>query len=161
MASRPTSTVLLAANLSPTPQERVKGYASDADLQAKYELTSTELNDIAQKPAVAKAIRSERERRIYNGTAARELASTQYATALRVLGEILNDKTASPRHRIESSRELRASAAGVAGTENITNNAERFMIVISLGADTLKFEGDVAPMKPAPLTIEDKSDGEE
>jgi hypothetical protein len=51
------------------------------------------------------------------------------------LGDILNDKSASPRHRIESAKELRATATGTTGNETIANNAEKFIITINLGAD--------------------------
>jgi hypothetical protein len=134
-----------------------EGLCSDDDLKAKYEIAPEDWKDIAQNTTLAKAIRAERERRIYNGTAARELAATEFATAPRVLGTILNDKAASPRHRIESARELRTTAT--AGTENSPDIGPKFIITIDLGAGHVEhFEKDITPMKPLLPTNEVKSD---
>ena len=49
-----------------------------------------------------------------------------------MLGGILNDDGASPRHRIESARELRQIADNGPGA---TPAADRFIITIDLGED--------------------------
>ena len=125
-----------------------EGLISDQELQQRYELSPVDWGSITKNAALIRAIRAERERRVYNGTAARELAATQFATAPRILGEILTDKNASPRHRIESAKELRQTAHG--GTnESATDAGTKFEIVINLGADHVeRFEKEIAPMKP-------------
>ena len=134
-----------------------EGLISDSDIKSKYELSPEDWKGITQSTALARAIRAEREKRIYNGTAARELAATQFATAPRILGEILTDKSASPRHRIESARELRQTAH--ASAENATDAGTKFVITIDLGAGHIaKYEKDITPTKPLIPMIEDKTD---
>jgi hypothetical protein len=81
----------------------------------------------------ARALRAERDRRVRDGTAARESAAQIFVRAPKVMGEILDNAQASPRHRIEAARELRVQAVpestGVAAAE------DRFVITINLGAD--------------------------
>ena len=61
-----------------------------------------------------------------------------------MLGNILADNSASPRHRIEASRELRAVAS--VGPEDAPT-ADRFQITINLGADVIHID---KPIKPEP-----------
>jgi hypothetical protein len=75
--------------------------------------------------------------------------------------DILNDKSASPRHRIESARELRQTAIGP-GTENTADTGEKFIITINLGADHVEhYEKSIAPMKPLLPTNEVKINDDE
>jgi len=91
--------------------------------------------------------RPEHERRIRNGDAAREAAAKLFAEAPEVLGNILHDKHASPRHRIEAARELRATAN--TGAEKTGDTADRVVITINLGADhKLVFDKQIAPLMP-------------
>jgi hypothetical protein len=50
-----------------------------------------------------------------------------------VLNEILHDPAASPRHKIESARELRATAAIGSEASKPTADRERFVIRINFG----------------------------
>jgi hypothetical protein len=72
-----------------------------------------------------------------NGDSARERAQQLFATAPSILGDILHDDSASPRHRIESARELRQIAAN--GPE-AAQAADRFTITINFGTEVLHFE---------------------
>jgi hypothetical protein len=93
--------------------------------------------------ALVRAIQDERIRRVRNGLHAKEKAQKVFIKAPDVLDEILSDKNASPRHRIESSRELRAIAA--VGPETVSS-AERFVININLGAgEVIRFSKPIAP----------------
>jgi hypothetical protein len=66
-----------------------------------------------------------------------------------VLGKILHSESASPRHRIEAAKELRATAN--TGAEKASDAADRVVIHIDLGADQkLVFDKQVAP-----LTVEE------
>src|SRR5262249_56137806 len=88
----------------------------------------------------------EHERRVRNGDAAKEAAAKLFAEAPEVLGDILRDKQANARHRIEAARELRAAAG--TGAEG-TPTAERFTITINLGEDhKLVVDKPIRPLTP-------------
>jgi len=107
---------------------------SDDEICEKYGLTTRTWKEIAEDPAVVRAVRADHARRVRNGAAAQESAAKLFATAPAVLGNILNNEYTSPRHRIEAARELRAAAN--IGPETATGSDEdRFRIVINLGAD--------------------------
>jgi hypothetical protein len=126
-----------------------EGLISDSDLQDKYELSLVDWGNITKNTALMRAIQAERERRVRSGVAAQESAAKLFAKAPEVLGTILNDKFASPRHRIESARELRQTASGPAGAESTADAGEKFIITINLGADHVEhYEKTIAPMKP-------------
>jgi hypothetical protein len=133
-----------------------EGLIDDKDLQEKYELTAKNLKEMAKNPALIKAIRDERERRMRNGAAARESASRHFVRAPNVMGAIMDDTQANPRHRIEAAREIRATATS--GGES-TDAGEVFHIVINLGADE-KFEKEVVLKQPQPPMIESNPDAE-
>src|SRR5262245_7966579 len=84
---------------------------SDQRLCEKYGLTMDAWVEIAKNQAFRLAVDAEHERRVFNGDAAKEAAAKLFAEAPTVLGEILNNKQASPRHRIEAAKELRATAS--------------------------------------------------
>jgi hypothetical protein len=127
---------------------------SDDDLRAKWELSPSDLENLTQSKALVKAIRSERERRVRSGLAAREAAAGYLVQAPKVLNSIMSDTGASPRHRIESARELRATAtaASDARTENVGPN---FLIRIDLTRSGGGIEEYPPPKElPAPGPIE-------
>jgi hypothetical protein len=136
-----------------------EGLLTDDELKEKYELSSADWENITRNKALINALRDEWQRRVRNGTAAREVAAQHFIKAPAVLGEILNNKDANPRHRIESARELRATATS-GGGENSAENGKIFKIVINLGEGHIEtYEKEIAPLKSVPV-IEDKSDGE-
>ena len=59
-----------------------------------------------------------------------------------VLGGIMLDASASPKHRINSAKTLDAFAAN--GPESAPAS-DRFVITINLGSDTLRFDKSIAP----------------
>src|SRR5262245_16309070 len=89
-----------------------EGLLTDKEVVEKYEIPPEDWKEIIENTALIRAIRAESERRVRNGVAARESAAKIFVRAPQVLGTILDDKSASPRHRIESARELRATASG-------------------------------------------------
>jgi hypothetical protein len=99
-----------------------EGLLSDNDLRDKYELSAADWENITKNAALMRAIQAERERRVRTGIAAQESAAKIFAKAPTVLGDILNDRSANPRHRIESARELRQTAIGTA--ENTADASE-------------------------------------
>jgi hypothetical protein len=119
---------------------------SDQRLIEKYGLTMRAWEEIARNQAVRLAVDAEHERRVFNGDAARESAAKIFSEAPTVLGEILNDKQASPKHRIDAARELRATAN--VGAEKAGDDADRFHIVINLGGDKVVIDKPIAPLTP-------------
>jgi hypothetical protein len=136
-----------------------EGLITDDDLREKYELTAKNLKEIAKNPALVKAVRDERERRVRTGIAARESAARHFVKAPDVMNSIMSDQQANPRHRIESARELRATASS-GGEENGPNAGEVFHIVINLGENE-KFEKEVVLKPPQPPLIEGEIDAGE
>jgi hypothetical protein len=109
-----------------------EGLITDKELAEIYEISPVDWGNIAKNAALGHAIRAERDRRVRNGTAAREAAAKIFVRAPKVMGQILDDARASPRHRIEASRELRATASGDA--DRPAEQSERFIIRIDLTA---------------------------
>jgi len=105
---------------------------SEADVRKRHYLNDNDWERLGSDERLIRAIEDEKIRRVRNGAHAREKAQQVFVKAPDVLDEILSDKSASPRHKIESSRELRAIAA--MGPET-TPTAERFVITINLGED--------------------------
>jgi hypothetical protein len=125
---------------------------SDAEVIEKYDISETAWTEITQNKAIRLAVNSEHERRTFNGDAAREAAAKQFTKAPAVLGGILEDQKASPRHRIEAAKELRATAN--TGTEKPGADTERFTITINLGNDEKIVVDTPLPTKQAKDTID-------
>jgi hypothetical protein len=129
---------------------------SDSQLQEKYDIAPTDWNDIIKNKPLRLAISRECERRMLNNDAAREAAAKQFTKAPEILGGILEDQRASPRHRIEAAKELRATAR--TGDEKPGIDSEHFVITINLGADE-KIVVDAGPLPPK--QTQDAHDAEE
>jgi hypothetical protein len=127
-----------------------EGVISDKDLETKYELSAADLRNIAQDPAVGKAIRAERESRLRSGRAARELAAKAFVRAPAVLDTIMSSSDSNNRHKIEAIKELRATAHG-GGDDHSAAVGEKFTIVINLGGDVEKYETNITPKPPVDL----------
>jgi hypothetical protein len=112
----------------------IENLISAEALRAKYGLLDEDAwQQLATNEPLQRAIAAAKTRRIHDGSAAREKAAYYFTQAPDVLNDILHDPAASPRHKIESARELRATAA--VGSENKpANDRERFTIRIDLSA---------------------------
>jgi len=109
-----------------------EGLYSEAAVKKKWHFDDATWLQLGDDEKLIEAIEADKVRRIRNGVTARERAQQHFATAPNVLGNILNDDDVSPRHKIESARELRAIAA--TGPE-AAQAADRFVIHIELGED--------------------------
>ena len=109
-----------------------EGLFTEQQVKKKHHFDDDTWARLGDDDALVEAIEAEKLRRIRNGDSARERAQQLFATAPTVLGNILHDDGASPRHRIESARELRQIAAN---GPHATSAADRFIITIDLGAD--------------------------
>ena len=123
-------------------------------LKTKYQLSEAAWRQLADNAPLQQAIERQRLHRVRSGECAKERAQFLFLTAPAVLSNILNDTTASPRHRIEAARELRQTAA--VGSEAATPAAsERFIIRIDLTAGGNK---DDVILIDKPLAIERKEE---
>src|SRR5262249_11481239 len=109
-----------------------EGLYSEQAVKKKYRFDDGTWAKLGENEALIEAIEAEKVRRIRSGQTARERALLLYAEEPNTLGRILNDNGVSPRHKIESARELRAIVA--TGPEAAPAE-ERFTIVINLGED--------------------------
>jgi len=145
-----------------------EGLITDRELKEKYELSPLDWRNITKDTALGHAIRGERERRVLDGTAAREAAAKYFVKGPGILDEIMTNAFSNPRHKIEAIKELRATAAG--DSADRPAESERFIIRIDLtagGGDVEIFDKEIkidvsggdGPNIPIPW--EGKSDGDE
>jgi hypothetical protein len=123
---------------------------SDARVIEKYDIQPADWTQITQSKTVRLLVNAEHERRMLNGDAAREAAAKQFTKAPEILGEILEDQKASPRHRVDAARELRATARF--DDKKDTADVERFTITINLGnapEDKIFIDAGPLPLKQA------------
>src|SRR5262249_29440295 len=124
---------------------------SDARLQEKYSIDPSDWNDIVNNKALRLAISAECDRRMLNGDSAKESAAKIFTEAPEVLGSILRDNKASPRHRIEASKELRATAHS--DDEKPGAEKDRVIVTINLGGDE-RLVVDCGPPKQSKEVID-------
>lgn len=132
----------------------IEGLVSDSDVKSKWKLNEEDWAGLATNTQLLDAVKTERERRVFNGVAAREGAQRHFSKAPSVLSEILIDKQVPPRHRIDAARELRQAAGN--GPDAASMAGEKVVITINLGAQQLRFEETLAP----PLELSPSDDGE-
>ena len=138
----------------------VEGLVTEAQLRKKYALDDSGWQALADHEELQRAVGAQKERRIRSGEAAREKAAALFVEAPAVLGDIIKDNTASPRHRVDAIRELRACASGA--EETTKADKERFIIRINFGSQKVHREIDLKPIKPKQesLAIESKHEEE-
>jgi hypothetical protein len=130
---------------------------SDARIQEKYNIDSSHWDDIVKNKALRLAISAEGEKRMLNGTAAQEAAAKNFTESPEVMGSILRDQKANPRHRVEASKELRATARF--DDEKPGANTEHFTITINLGADQKPLVIDCGPPKQPKENTDAENEG--
>ena len=82
----------------------VEGLVTEAQLRKKYALDDSGWQALADHEELQRAVGAQKERRIRSGEAAREKAAALFVEAPAVLGDIIKDNTASPRHRVDAIR---------------------------------------------------------
>jgi len=117
------------------------GLLSEQDVKKKYRFEDDTWARLGDNDALVEAIEAEKTRRIRNGSTKRERAQKLVAQAPGVLGDIMLDANASPKHRIDASKTLDTFAAN--GPE-ATPAADRFVITINLGDDVIHFDKSIA-----------------
>jgi hypothetical protein len=119
---------------------------TNQQIQEKYGLSVEAWQQLGANKALTRAVQAEHERRIRSGVAAQEAAAKEFADAPKILGNILRDNQASPKHRIEAARELRQTAVG--NDETTPDSGEKFTIIFNLGADKLVIDKTLDPIAP-------------
>ena len=109
-----------------------EGLLSEKEVKRKHHFDDATWARLGEDDVLVEAIEAEKVRRIRNGATARERAQRLFAETPDVLGDILHGDGVSPRHKIESARELRQIADN---GPQATPAADRFIIHIDLGAD--------------------------
>ena len=133
-----------------------EGLLSDQEIKEKYELSPADWESITKNTALIRAIQAERTKRVRTGQAAREAAAQHFVKAPKILDQIMSNEQGNPRGRIDAIRELRATAAGAAGTDGTIDSSEKFIIQINLGGGTEIIEKVITPTKPLPAANKDE-----
>jgi hypothetical protein len=120
------------------------GTLSEAAIKLKYHLNDEDWAALGGDDKLVERIEAAKLRRIRAGTTKRERAQIEVAEAPPILGTILRNHDANERHRIDAAKALDAMTGG----PETTPPAERFHIVINLGADE-KLVID-KPIRPGP-----------
>ena len=118
-----------------------EGLFSEQDVKKKHHLSADTWERLGSNEVLIEKIEAEKVRRIRNGSAKREKAQQLVVKAPDVLGGIMLDASASPKHRINSAKALDAFAA--TGPESAPAG-DKFVITINLGSDVLKFDKSIA-----------------
>ena len=118
-----------------------EGLFSEQDVKKKHHLSADTWERLGSNEVLIEKIEAEKVRRIRNGSAKREKAQQLVVKAPDVLGGIMLDASASPKHRIDSAKALDAFAAN--GPE-AAPASDRFQITINLGSDVLHFDKSIA-----------------
>ena len=139
----------------------IEGLVTEEVLSKKFELDDAAWRQLETNEPLQRAVGAQKEKRVRSGEAAREKAAHLFLAAPDVLSTIMTDATASPRHRVDACRELRATAQ--VGSENKpADERERFVINISFGKQTLHRDIELKPIasEREPLAIESEHEEE-
>jgi hypothetical protein len=143
-----------------------EGLLGESTIKARYHFDDAGWEALADNSALRQAVEDERNRRVQTGLAAKERAAQLFAEVPDVLGTILHSDE-SPRHRIDSAKELRAIASS--GSEAALGAENKFSIVINLGETVERYgpfeikanNSDPDDTGRTPITIETKPNGGE
>jgi hypothetical protein len=120
-----------------------EGILDEKFLRRKYRLAESDWGALGSNDALVEAIEAEKVRRIRNGQAKRERAQQLVVKAPDVLGTIMLDASASPKHRIDSAKVLDTFADN---GPQAASAGDRFTISIVLSADErLTFNKSIRP----------------
>jgi hypothetical protein len=111
-----------------------EGLITDKELSEKWELSPADWRAITRSKALERAIRSERERRVRSGQAAKEAATKHLVKGVGIVDQIMTAADTHPKHKLDAFRELRSTASVGADAEG-RQDSTRFIIRIDLSAD--------------------------
>jgi hypothetical protein len=128
---------------------------TEKQIKKKYRFDDEVWTDLGADDRLAEAIEARVAERIRNGACKRERAQALVANAPAVLGDIMMDNKASPKHRIDASKTLDSFAAkGPQGA----STGEKFEIKIIIGdepGDVLHFSKTIKPTPPSDIECDD------
>jgi hypothetical protein len=110
-----------------------EGLITDRELSEKYELTNADWKAIRKDRALERAVRTERERRVRSGQAAREAATKHLVKGVGIVDQIMSAADTHPKHKLDAFRELRTTASVGDGADG--RSGDRFVINIVLTGD--------------------------
>jgi hypothetical protein len=119
-----------------------EGLLDERAIRKKYRFTNDDWETLGENDALVEKIEAEKLRRIRDGSSKREKAQLLVVKAPDVVAKIMLDDSANARHRIDASKTLNDFAAN--GPGQGAPAADRFVITINLGSDTLKFDKSIA-----------------
>src|SRR5262245_39521187 len=128
-----------------------EGLLPEATVRKKYGYSEDTWTKLGSDEQLVARIEEEKTRRIRDGSFKRERSQELITKAPDVLGKILLDEKASPKHRIDASKTLDAFAAN--GPEAAPEQ-DRFIIRIDLtagGGEVVEFNKAVRPNDPSDL----------
>jgi hypothetical protein len=120
-----------------------EGLLDERAIRKKYRFDESAWEALGSNDALIEAVEAEKVRRIRDGSTKREKAQQLVVQAPGVLGGIMLDASASPRHRVDAIKTLDTFAANGPGAA--APASDRFQITINLGADVLHFDKSIAP----------------
>ena len=118
-----------------------EGLLAEKAVKKKHHLSADIWERLGSNEKLIETIEAEKVRRISNGSTKRERAQVLVVQAPNVLGAIMNDPSASSRHRIDSTKILMISPATGRRPCRRRTGSDR----INLGSDTLRFDKSIAP----------------
>jgi hypothetical protein len=118
-----------------------EGLLSERQVRKRHRLADSAWKQMGEDDALLEKIEDEKLRRIRDGSTKRELAQKHIVRGPTVLSEIMDDVSASPRHRVDAVKTLDTLAAN--GPQNAPP-MDRFIIQINLGEDVLRFNKSIA-----------------
>jgi hypothetical protein len=121
-----------------------EGLFSEVDVRKRHRLPESVWDALGEDDLFVEQVEAEKLRRIRNGASKRERAQALIVEGPAVLGDIMRDPAASPRHRVDAIRTLDHLADN--GPESAPAR-DFFQITINLGGDVLKFGGARTPSK--------------
>src|SRR6478672_4896195 len=115
-----------------------EGLLTEAAVRKKYRFDDDAWEALGSNDELVEKIEAEKLRRIRDGSSKREKAQLLIVKAPDVVAAIMLDDNANARHRIDASKTLNDFASN--GPGQSAPAADRFVITINLGSDTLRFD---------------------
>jgi hypothetical protein len=116
----------------------------EKSIRKKYRLLAeSDWESLGNDDELIRAVEAESVRRVRDGSCKRERAQALITKAPGILDSIMSDASANARHRIDSAKTLNDFASN--GPGDTAPAADRFIIQINMGADTLTFNKSIKP----------------
>ena len=129
-----------------------EGIVTEKAIRKKYRMAESSWEALALDDELVRAIEAESVRRIRDGSSKREKAQALIVKGPDILDSIASDVSASPRHRVDAIKVLDTFAAN--GPQGVPA-ADRFLIQINLGSDSLVFNKSIRPLEPGEIDPDD------